>query len=119
MKRITIACDMLERYIGEEVKTDRAVADAVIAILKDTEFDEMLESERKTIDKPGGVKQEQGKAEEKPAAEKTQTKKKSFDTGKMIALLRAGWNVPKVADEMGVSEATIYNHMKKEGIKLK
>ena len=54
MKRITIACDMLERYIGEEVKTDRAVADAVIAILKDTEFDEMLESERKTIDKPGG-----------------------------------------------------------------
>lgn len=66
--------------------------------------------------------------EEKPAVEKQQPaakkqrpteaspKREKFDTGKMIALLRAGWNVPKVADEMGVSEATIYNHMKKEGI---
>lgn len=119
MKRITIACDMLERYIGEDIRTDRAVADAVIEILKDTELDERLEPEWKIKDKSGGVKQEPAKDEVKPKAEKVQTKKKSFDTGKMIALLRAGWNVPKVADEMGVSEATIYNHMKKEGIKLK
>lgn len=75
----------------------------------------------------GGVEPELEKAqpeikETKPTADKQrdaakrQQKRKPFDTGKMIALLRAGWNVPKIADEMGVSEPTIYNHMKKEGI---
>ena len=65
------------------------------------------------------IKADADAAEKQQPAAKRQQKRTPFDTGKMIALLRAGWKVPKVADEMGVSEATIYNYMKKEGIKLK
>ena len=35
-----------------------------------------------------------------------------FDKGKMNALLKAGWTVPKIADEMGVSVPTIKKYMK-------
>lgn len=45
-------------------------------------------------------------------------KRKPFDTGKMKALLDGGWSIPKIADEMGVTQSTIYNHMKSEGIVL-
>lgn len=62
------------------------------------------------------IKETKPAADKQQDAAKRQQKRKPFDTGKMIALLRAGWNVPKIADEMGVSEPTIYNHMKKEGI---
>lgn len=62
------------------------------------------------------IKETRPAADKQRDAAKRQQKRKPFDTGKMIALLRAGWNVPKIADEMGVSEPTIYNHMKKEGI---
>lgn len=62
-------------------------------------------------------------SEEKPLLrekEVTKTKpgaKPKFDVGKLRALRKAGWAVKKIADEMKCSEATIYNHMKKEGIK--
>lgn len=62
------------------------------------------------------IKETNPAADKQQDAAKRRQKRKPFDTGKMIALLRAGWNVPKIADEMGVSEPTIYNHMKKEGI---
>ena len=63
------------------------------------------------------------KAEPKPKATpsmgdeaKPKQKRKPFDNGKMKALLDGGWPVQKIADEMGCSEVTIYNHMKKEGL---
>lgn len=43
--------------------------------------------------------------------------KPKFDVGKLRALRRGNWTVKKIAEEMGCSEATIYNYMKKEGIK--
>ncbi len=42
-----------------------------------------------------------------------QKKKKPLDVGKVAALRNAGWSMKKIADEMGVSEATIYNNLKK------
>ena len=39
-----------------------------------------------------------------------------FDTGKLKALLRAGWDIPKIADEMQVTEATIRKHCREEGL---
>ena len=39
--------------------------------------------------------------------------KKNIDTGKVMALRRAGWPITKIADEMGVSVATICYHVKK------
>lgn len=43
--------------------------------------------------------------------------KSTFDTGKLMALRSAGWSIKAIADEMGCTEQTIRNHMKKEGIK--
>lgn len=40
-----------------------------------------------------------------------------FDKGKMNALLQAGWSVPKIADEMGVSAPTVRKYMREEGYK--
>lgn len=64
--------------------------------------------------KSEAVNAEAEPSEEKPA-KKSAGRKSDFDTGKMNALLRAGWSVPKIADEMGVTSQTIKNHMKKEG----
>ena len=65
---------------------------------------------------------EHDKKQEKPksgAPKKTAPKKKdNFDTGKMIACLRAGWSIAKVADELGVTDQTIRNRMKKEGLTI-
>lgn len=37
-----------------------------------------------------------------------------FDTGKMIALFRAGWSVHKIADEMGVEDEEIKERLNAE-----
>jgi ribosome-binding protein aMBF1 (putative translation factor) len=36
-----------------------------------------------------------------------------IDTGKLIALAKAGWTKEKIADELKVSVATVYGHLKK------
>lgn len=41
------------------------------------------------------------------------SRQKKIDLGKVGALRKAGWTVDKIADEFGVSSATIYNHLKK------
>lgn len=48
---------------------------------------------------------------------KVSKKRSHVDTGKIGALRKAGWSVAKIADEMGVSQATIYNYLKKLGLK--
>jgi len=47
----------------------------------------------------------------KKSAKKPGPKKKQLDTGKMNALRKAGWSIPKIADEMGVSAPTIRKHL--------
>ena len=63
---------------------------------------------------------EQGPASDK-AAESTNTpprrltkQKINLDMGKLRALKKAGWNVAKIAEEMGVSQQTIYSRLKEE-----
>lgn len=36
------------------------------------------------------------------------------DHGKIIALHKAGWNVPAIAFELGCSDQTVYNHLAQE-----
>lgn len=55
-----------------------------------------------------------------PKHDEPKPKKKgrpAFDVGKMNALLKAGWSVPKIADEMGVSAPTVRKYMREEGYK--
>lgn len=88
-------------HIGEDPAQDRALAQGCIVILEGAES-----TQAPSKDKP--------KAESKPKA--APKKRKPFDTGKMKALLNGGWSVKDIADEMGCSVYTIYDHMKKEGL---
>lgn len=36
-----------------------------------------------------------------------------MDTGKLLALRKAGWTIEKIADELSVSVGTICNYLKK------
>ena len=38
---------------------------------------------------------------------------KVIDAGKLLALHKAGWKAPQIAEELKCSEATVYNYLKK------
>ena len=99
MDKINIVKSLLY-HIGNDPDQDEALVQAAILTLE-------------TMEKPK-PKPEPKQEEAKPAPK--QKKNKPFDTGKLRALRSAGWSVAKIADEMSVSEPTIYKHMKKEGI---
>lgn len=48
-----------------------------------------------------------------PETTKKAAKRKPADTGKMMALRKAGWSMKKIADELGISESCVYNHLKR------
>lgn len=54
--------------------------------------------------------------EEEPEEDKPAQKKGKYDTGKICALRRASWSVAKIADEIGCSEQTVRNILKREGM---
>lgn len=52
---------------------------------------------------------------EKPAGGRAacSSKRKQVDTGKLLALRKAGWSMKKIADELGISEGSVFNYLKK------
>ena len=67
------------------------------------------------ICKPKAVKQDH---EHRPVQKVTagsgkRGRESTIDTGKLIALAKAGWTKEKIADELKVCEATVYSHLKK------
>ena len=50
---------------------------------------------------------------------KTRGRKSNIDWGKVGALRKAGWSVPKIADEMGIGQSTIFKHFSEHGDPLK
>ena len=54
--------------------------------------------------------------EEEPEEDKPTQKKGKYDVGKICALRRASWTVAKIADEIGCSEQTVRNILKREGM---
>ena len=47
------------------------------------------------------------------SGQKNPKNKLKVDTGKMIALRRAGWSMKKIAEELKISEGSVYNYLKK------
>ena len=105
MNRIELIAGMLQE-VGADPVSDRVLAQAAIVILGRL-IPPQPESQPEPVPDPEPTP--------KPKPEKKR-KRKSFDTGKLKALRNAAWSIAKIADEMGVSEQTIRNHMKKEGI---
>jgi len=40
-------------------------------------------------------------------------KRVEIDTGKLLALRKAGWSMKKIGEELHISEATVWNYLKK------
>ena len=68
---------------------------------------------------PPEAEQNEQKAEQKP--EKTsapkEKKQSKIDAGKIKALREGGWTLAGIAREMGCSQQTVANHLKKMGMK--
>lgn len=63
--------------------------------------------------------QNEEKPEQKPEKTSAPKKKKQskIDTGKIKALREGGWTLAGIAREMGCSQQTVANHLKKMGMK--
>ena len=108
MDRLSIAKTLL-KYIGREtIENDWAIAQGILVILDGVEVQKTVPETKPVPPMGDEVKEKKPKTEHKP--------RKPFDTGKLGALRKAGWSVIKIADEMQVSEQTVRNYMKKEGI---
>lgn len=107
MNRIELIAGMLQE-VGADPVSDRVLAQAAIVILG-----RLIPPQPEPEPEPVPVPDPEPTPKPKPEKKR---KRKSFDTGKLRALRNACWNIAKIADEMGVSEQTIRNHMKKEGI---
>lgn len=109
MDRISIAKTLL-KYIGREtIENDWAIAQGILVILDGVKVQEAVPETKPAPPMDDEVRP-------KRARSASGSKKKPFDTGKLGALRKAGWSVSKIADEMGVSDATVYKYMKQEGI---
>lgn len=94
------AVRMLIRAMGRAPDLDEALRAGALAILDDTV--------------PGETEAVQEEPAPKPKPKK-QTK--PFDTGKAKVLREGGWTLAGIAKEMGVSQQTVANHLKKIGMK--
>ena len=128
MTRIDIAKTIL-KYVGQDsIEIDRALAEGCIILL--SKADEVVltnsigpgciapEEAAKVLtkqNKPDRKIVPKLEKTEQKAPETTRKKRSNFDTGKLSALWKAGWSVPKIADEMGVSEPTVYKYLKQIG----
>lgn len=73
---------------------------------------------------PSDIKENIG-ADEEPADSKTECvsgsmdgssrprKRVKVDTGKLMALRKAGWSMKKIGEELGISESSVFNYLKK------
>ena len=112
MTNIEIAKTIL-KYVGQDsIEVDRALCAGVILLLDGQDATEQAKTEQTEPEQPEKISAEnfQGRVKQRRGG------RKPFDTGKMKALLKAGWSIAKIADEMGVTEATIRKHCKEEGL---
>ena len=101
------------KYIGRDsVEVDRTLAEGCRILLAEAEKEVQTEPERTEKEQPAKISAEnfQGRVKQRRGG------RPPFDTGKMRALLKAGWSIAKIADEMRVTEQTIRKHCREEGL---
>ena len=87
----------LVKVIEPSTETEKALKQIIIGLLEE-------DAPKKVKTKP--------KAEPKATAPKKKPGRKPIDWPKAEACRKAGWSIPKIADELNCAEATVYNHFK-------
>ena len=83
----------------------------MIRLTDDTPVEQLRQADGYFMEEAEPAPQDQWAEEEKPTP-----KKGKYDVGKICALRRASWSVAKIADEMGCSEQTVRNILKRGGM---
>lgn len=104
---------------GLDIKTDRTLSDIPLPAFNPSrapdstgiDSDNEPEKEADNSDDPEPEASEyDNEDKEKDAKHK---KRVQVDTGKLMALRKAGWSVSKIADELGIGKSTVYNYVMK------
>lgn len=104
---------------GLDIKTDRTLSNIPLPAFNpsrapdttEIDSDNVSEKEADNSDDPEPEASEyDNEDKEKDAKHK---KRVQVDTGKLMALRKAGWTVPKIADELGIGKSTVYNYVMK------
>ena len=99
------------------VLTDTGEAWSAAELVKIYEYlSEEIPEPKDDLCKPKAVRaagHDRKPAEKATAVSGKRGRESTIDTGKLIALAKAGWTKEKIADELKVCEATVYSHLKK------
>ena len=100
--------DTLQNILGGVMffRTEPALEKGILPVETVLDVTEPL-SEKTLSEIEAGLKQELKQA--RPAG----GKRMNVDIGKMKALREAGWSYAKIADEMRISEGSVYNYLKR------
>ena len=96
--------------------TDREIIKALVNVIEPKSVTE--EALKQIIiglleeDAPKKVKAKANTTENTTASPKKKPGRKPIDWPKAEACKKAGWSIPKIADELKCAEATVYNHFK-------
>lgn len=96
------AVKALVRSMGDDATMVEAIKVGVLAILEDME--------------PGIVPVKEQKKPEPKQEPKPKKTGKEFDIGKAKALREGGWTLAGIAKELGCSQQTVANHLRKAGV---
>lgn len=92
--------------------TDREIIKALVNVIEPkTVTEEALKQIIIGLLEEDAPKKVEAKAEPK-AAPKKKPGRKPIDWPKAEACRKAGWSIPKIADELNCAEQTVYNHFK-------
>lgn len=97
---------------GLDIKTDRTLSDIPFNPSQapdSTGIDSDNEAEKEA----GNSDDQEPEASEHDEKDAKHKKRVQVDTGKLMALRKAGWSVPKIADELGIGKSTVYNYVMK------
>lgn len=96
---------------GLDIKTDRTLSDIPLPAFNPSRAPDSTGIDSDNSDDPEPEASEYDNDDkEKDAKHK---KRVQVDTGKLMALRKAGWSVPKIADELGIGKSTVYNYVMK------
>ena len=101
---------------GLDIKTDRTLSDIPFPAFNPSQAPDStgIDSDNEAEKEADNSDDQEPEASEHDNEKDAKHKKRvQVDTGKLMALRKAGWSVSKIADELGIGKSTVYNYVMK------
>ena len=99
---------MLVRMESDTMVSDLYGADGYVIMQE--------EPEPEPVPEPKPAKQTKQPKQQKKQIWEPKPDPVRIDHGKIVALYKAKWSIKNISDEVGCSQQTVINHLKKEGV---